>query len=110
NSMLLDRLNDRLERLATMKAIAQLNSVDRRLTALFWHLAERWGRVTPDGVVVPLVLSHRLLGDLIGGPPPHSLDRARRARAGRKPDAARRRHVASHRRTDGHGGPDARPA
>src|SRR3954447_5364706 len=66
NAMLLDRLNGRLERLATMKAIAQLNMVDRRLMALFWHLAERWGRVTPEGIVVPLVLSHRLLGDLIG--------------------------------------------
>src|SRR3954471_4847157 len=66
NAMLLDRLNGRLERLATMKAIAQLNTVDRRLMALFWHLAERWGRVTPEGIVVPLVLSHRLLGDLIG--------------------------------------------
>jgi CRP/FNR family cyclic AMP-dependent transcriptional regulator len=66
NAMLLGRLNDRLERLATMKAIAQLNSVERRLIALFWHLAERWGRVTPDGVLVPLTLSHRLLGELVG--------------------------------------------
>jgi hypothetical protein len=66
NAALLDRLNGRLERLATMKAIAQLNNVDRRLIALFWHLAERWGRVTPDGVVVPLTLSHRLLGELVG--------------------------------------------
>jgi CRP-like cAMP-binding protein len=66
NAMLLDRLNGRLERLATMKAIAQLNSVERRLTALLWHLAERYGRVTTDGVTVPLTLSHRLLGELVG--------------------------------------------
>jgi CRP/FNR family cyclic AMP-dependent transcriptional regulator len=66
NSVLLDRLNARAERLATMKAISQLTCVDRRLIALFWHLAERWGRVTPDGVVVPLALSHRMLGELVG--------------------------------------------
>jgi CRP/FNR family cyclic AMP-dependent transcriptional regulator len=66
NSMLLDRLNRRAERIATMKAIAQLNSVERRLLALFWHLAEDWGRITTGGVLVPLTLSHRLLGELVG--------------------------------------------
>jgi CRP/FNR family transcriptional regulator, cyclic AMP receptor protein len=65
-AMLLDRLDGRAERLATTKAIAQLNSVDRRLLALFWHLAEDWGRMTSEGVVIPLTLSHRLLGELIG--------------------------------------------
>jgi CRP/FNR family cyclic AMP-dependent transcriptional regulator len=66
NATLLDRLNRRAERVSTMKAIAQLNSVERRLLALFWHLAEEWGRVTSDGVLVPLTLSHRLLGELVG--------------------------------------------
>ena len=66
NAMLLDRLNRRAERLAALKAIAQLNSVERRLLALFWHLADDWGRMTADGVVVPLTLSHRLLGELVG--------------------------------------------
>jgi CRP/FNR family cyclic AMP-dependent transcriptional regulator len=65
-STLLDRLNGRAERLATSKAIAQLNSVDRRLLALFWHLAEDWGRMTSEGIVIPLTLSHRLLGELVG--------------------------------------------
>jgi CRP/FNR family transcriptional regulator, cyclic AMP receptor protein len=66
HSMLLDRLNERAERLATLRAIGHLNSVERRLMALFWHLAERWGRMTAEGVVVPLTLSHRLLGELVG--------------------------------------------
>jgi CRP/FNR family cyclic AMP-dependent transcriptional regulator len=61
-----DRVCLRAQRLATMRAIASLNLVDRRLLALFWHLAERWGRVGTDGVVVPLALSHRLLGELVG--------------------------------------------
>jgi hypothetical protein len=63
---LLDRLAERSERVATCQAIAQLTGVDRRILALFLHLAERWGRVTRDGVVVPLVLTHRLLGQLVG--------------------------------------------
>jgi CRP-like cAMP-binding protein len=66
HAMLIERFDERAERLATLKAITQLNSVSRRLIALFWHLAERWGRMTADGIVVPLTLSHRLLGELIG--------------------------------------------
>ena len=64
--MLVDRLSERAQRLAITQAISQLNRVDERLKALFWHLAERWGRVAREGVVVPLVLSHRLIGELIG--------------------------------------------
>lgn len=63
---LLDRLSERSLRLATTQAISQLTRVDRRLSALFWHLAERWGRVGGEGVVVPLALTHRVLGQLIG--------------------------------------------
>lgn len=63
---LMDRLSQRSARLATTQAISQTTRVDRRLIALFWHLAERWGRMTPEGVQVPLRLSHRLLGQLVG--------------------------------------------
>ena len=66
HSVLIDRLNERAQRLATTQAICQLNRVDRRLLSLFWHLAEEWGRVTGEGIVVPLTLSHRMLGQLIG--------------------------------------------
>jgi hypothetical protein len=63
---LLDRLSERSLRLATTQAISQLTRVDRRLSALFWHLAERWGRVAGEGVIVPLALTHRILGQLVG--------------------------------------------
>lgn len=63
---LTDRALARAQRLATTQAISHLNSVERRVCALLWHLAERWGRVTGDGIVVPLTLSHRLLGELVG--------------------------------------------
>jgi CRP-like cAMP-binding protein len=63
---LIDRLSERSARLATTQAISQMTKVDRRLLALFWHLAERWGRMTATGVHVPLRISHRLLGQLVG--------------------------------------------
>jgi hypothetical protein len=63
---LVDRLSQRAARLATAQAIAQMTRVDRRLLALFRHLAERWGRMSREGVHVPLRLSHRLLGQLVG--------------------------------------------
>ena len=63
---IIDRVNERALRLAVTQAISQLNRVDRRLLALFWHLAERWGRMTADGVALPMTLSHRMLGQLVG--------------------------------------------
>jgi len=66
NVALIDRLNARAARLAITQAISQLQRVDRRLMALFTHLSERWGRMTADGMVLPLRLSHRMLGHLIG--------------------------------------------
>jgi hypothetical protein len=66
NAAVIDRVNERALRLAITQAISQLNRVDRRLLALFWHLAERWGRITPEGVALPMTLSHRMLGQLVG--------------------------------------------
>jgi CRP/FNR family transcriptional regulator, cyclic AMP receptor protein len=66
NAAIIDRVVERALRLAVIRAISQLNRVDRRLLALFWHLAERWGRMTSEGVVVPMTLSHRMLGQLVG--------------------------------------------
>src|SRR5688500_17160861 len=62
----MDRVADRTERLAVTQAVCQLNGVDRRLLSLFWHLAERWGRVSASGVVLPLPLPHRVLASLVG--------------------------------------------
>ena len=51
---------------AAIHALTQLTGVDRRLVALFRLLAERHGRPTPDGVVVPVAIPHRLLAELVG--------------------------------------------
>ena len=64
--VLVERVDRRARRLARTQAIAQLTRVDRRVLAMLRLLAERWGRMTADGVLIPLNISHRLLGQLIG--------------------------------------------
>jgi CRP/FNR family transcriptional regulator, cyclic AMP receptor protein len=56
----------RARTLAFQRAIAQLPRVDDRLVVLLWALAERWGRVSPGGVRLPLDLPHRTLATLVG--------------------------------------------
>ncbi|HEV2814704.1 MAG TPA: Crp/Fnr family transcriptional regulator [Solirubrobacteraceae bacterium] len=58
------------DRAAGLQAITQLGRVDLRLVALLWHLADRWGRVTADGVLLPLRLTHETLGRLVGAQRP----------------------------------------
>ena len=65
-TVVLDRFNARAERLAVTQAISQITGVETRVEAVLWHLAERWGRVASDGVIVALGLSHRMIGSLVG--------------------------------------------
>lgn len=52
--------------LAALAITRRLRRVEPRLLFLFALLAERWGRVTPDGVVIRLPLNHELLASLVG--------------------------------------------
>jgi len=52
--------------LASQILLAQLVAIDDRLRVLFPTLAERFGRVTSDGVVLPAFLSHPVLSALVG--------------------------------------------
>ena len=63
---LLERVERRHHRLGELRTISNLVRVEDRLVALMRLLGERWGRVTRQGLLVPLVLSHRTLGDLVG--------------------------------------------
>jgi hypothetical protein len=63
---LFNRGTRRAHHLAIALAIAHHQRVDDRLLLTLWHLAERWGRVRRDGIVVPLPLSHQRLADLVG--------------------------------------------
>jgi CRP/FNR family transcriptional regulator, cyclic AMP receptor protein len=62
---LLGRAMQRSRTLAVNMAIAHYQRTDRRLLLLLWHLADRWGRVTPEGVRLRLSLTHQLLADLV---------------------------------------------
>jgi CRP-like cAMP-binding protein len=63
---LLERAIRRSQRMSVHQALLSLSPVETRLLVLFWYLAERWGRVTPDGIVLPLGLTHQILGQLVG--------------------------------------------
>jgi CRP-like cAMP-binding protein len=64
--VLLERALRRTLRFSVHTALLQLSPVETRLLILFWFLAERWGRVTADGVALQLRLSHQVLGQLVG--------------------------------------------
>jgi CRP/FNR family transcriptional regulator, cyclic AMP receptor protein len=66
----MERANERAQMLAFNIAIQCLQRIDSRLLMLFWHLADRFGKVTPAGTVVPLTLSHSDLAELVGAARP----------------------------------------
>jgi hypothetical protein len=63
---LMERSSACLDGLALLVAIADLPSLTDRLHRLFWHLGDRWGRITPGGLRVSLRLTHDLLGQMVG--------------------------------------------
>ncbi len=64
------RATERAHTLAFNVAIHCLQHIDLRLLVLFWHLADRFGRVTPEGTVVPWPLTHGDLAELTGAQRP----------------------------------------
>jgi CRP/FNR family cyclic AMP-dependent transcriptional regulator len=62
---LMRRALTRTRHLAVLIAIAGQRRVETRLNMLFWHLADRFGRVRGDWVDVPLPLTHALLAELV---------------------------------------------
>jgi CRP-like cAMP-binding protein len=59
------RAVDRSRATAFSFALTNLPLLEQRLLGLLWALADRWGRVRPDGVVVPIRLDHATLGRLV---------------------------------------------
>jgi CRP/FNR family cyclic AMP-dependent transcriptional regulator len=57
------RLTERARSLNVRLAIVQVPQLARRLHLLLWHLADRWGRRCPSGVVIPFRLSHEVLAE-----------------------------------------------
>ena len=60
------RIMVRSRRLASLLAIAQHHRLEDRLRLFFWELADRYGRVGPDGVRLELKLTHELISHLVG--------------------------------------------
>jgi CRP-like cAMP-binding protein len=60
------RASRRQRGLSVRLVVNQLVRLEDRLTLALWTLAERWGRVTPDGVLVPMGLTHSALARLVG--------------------------------------------
>lgn len=74
----------RSRRLASMLAIAQHHRLEDRLMLLFWALADRYGRVGPEGIRLELDLTHELIAHLVGAYRPSvSVALARLERDGR---------------------------
>ncbi len=59
------RLGDRAARLAVERTMLAIPSVEMRIVFFLDHCARHWGRVRPEGVVVPVALTHELLGLLV---------------------------------------------
>src|SRR3954468_22617161 len=67
---LLGRAVSRSRAFALTLAISQLVGVELRLLVMLWHVAERWGAPGPDGTVLPVHLTHELLGSLVSAQRP----------------------------------------
>lgn len=62
---LVGRALERSRNLSANMAIVHEARVKLRLHMLLWHLADRWGRVGLEGVILPLNLTHSVLADLV---------------------------------------------
>jgi CRP/FNR family transcriptional regulator, cyclic AMP receptor protein len=62
----MDRMMRRAHALAFHLAVSHLKLVEMRLLVILWYYADRWGRVTPGGVLLPLRMTHSLLARIVG--------------------------------------------
>jgi CRP/FNR family transcriptional regulator, cyclic AMP receptor protein len=63
---IIDRVVQRARWLSFHLAVCHIVGVEIRLLIVLWHFADRWGRVTPTGLKLPLPLSHGLLAGIVG--------------------------------------------
>ena len=60
-----DRSLDRVRNLQILMAIVHHARVNVRVHTLLWHLADRWGRVRSEGILLPLSITHSVLADMV---------------------------------------------
>lgn len=63
---LVGRVMARSRRSTGQVVLSQFASVEHRVLLALWHMSDDWGRVRPDGIVVPIPLTHKLLGLIVG--------------------------------------------
>jgi CRP-like cAMP-binding protein len=80
--LLVERTMCRARNLAVHWAIANTVGLETRILMLFRHLAERWGKVTPEGVAIPLSITHQMVADLVGARRPSATTAIVRLAAG----------------------------
>jgi CRP/FNR family transcriptional regulator, cyclic AMP receptor protein len=62
---LMSRMAQRCDSLARRLAMLRERRLDARLLMLFWHIADRWGKVESEGIRIPLRLNHETLAELV---------------------------------------------
>jgi CRP/FNR family transcriptional regulator, cyclic AMP receptor protein len=72
------RLMQRTHWLAFHLAVCGLRRVEERLLLVLWHFADRWGRVTPEGVRLDMRLTHDVLAAVTGSRRPSVTNGLRR--------------------------------
>ena len=65
SAALMHRLVLRARHLTFQLAMVGVERIDERLLIALWHFADRWGRVTPEGVVVDLALTHSQMAEVV---------------------------------------------
>ena len=70
HAALLQRCIDRARRLSLQSAINALPRIEERVEVTLWELAYRFGRVTREGIMVDLPISHSQLADIVAAQRP----------------------------------------
>jgi CRP-like cAMP-binding protein len=63
-AQLLQRCTRRCRMLVYQATIAHVRHAETRVLLALWHLADRWGKVTAEGIRVPVPLTHQLLAQM----------------------------------------------
>lgn len=70
HAALIQRVIARTRRLSLQAAINGLSRTEERVDLTLWELAYRFGRVTPDGIVLELPITHSQLADMVAAQRP----------------------------------------
>jgi CRP/FNR family cyclic AMP-dependent transcriptional regulator len=69
-SQLTGRVMGRATSASLRLIVHQVVRIDDRVLVSLWGLAERFGRVTPEGVVLPLAINHTMMARFVGAQRP----------------------------------------